>query len=456
MTPEEGIRRARALRTAWEENNRRVWRYEKYRTTRQKAPTPPDSASDDYKGLAERSPSPWADRIVTAVSDQLYVDGFFRGNSDEGDGLDGFAWDLWQANGLDATQTVVHDDALAFGKTYAAVLPGQDGEIVKPWGLRNTLAVYQKWSDEYPLVALHREVEYDDAGRELVAWTLLDDEAEYRFPATRGQWVWNEPKVVTHGAGRTPLVAFYNRRDAYGNFWGEIELVERVINRLDQDTFDRLVVQRLGSWKVRWATGMLDPENDDSLTEAEKAAAARFIQLLQVGDVLMSESPDTKFGTLDETPLDGFIAAFEQDVETLGALADIPPSYLLAKMVEMSAEALAASEAGLARKVMKRQATFGESWEQVMRLAAHIAGDDDRAADFNVQVKWRQLEPRFLAQAADGLGKMAQMLGVPVELLWERLPGWTQQDVERAKAVLGSRPDRLAEILQSIRPDEAA
>ena len=200
----------------------------------------------------------------------------------------------------------------------------------------------------------------------------------------------------------------------------------------------------------------LDPENDDSLTEAEKAAAARFIQLLQVGDVLMSESPDTKFGTLDETPLDGFIAAFEQDVETLGALADIPPSYLLAKMVEMSAEALAASEAGLARKVMKRQATFGESWEQVMRLAAHIAGDDDRAADFNVQVKWRQLEPRFLAQAADGLGKMAQMLGVPVELLWERLPGWTQQDVERAKAVLGSRPDRLAEILQSIRPDEAA
>ena len=104
---------------------------------------------------------------------------------------------------------------------------------------------------------------------------------------------------------------------------------------------------------------------------------------------------------------------------------------------------------------MKRQASFGESWEQVMRLAAHIAGEEERAADFNVQVKWRQLEPRFLAQAADGLGKMAQMLDIPVEVLWERLPGWTQQDVERTKAILASRPDRLAEILENIRGADA-
>lgn len=451
-SPEEAIHLARSMRTAWEQNHIRVWKYEKYRTTRQELPQS-SVGTEEFRGLQNRSPSPWADRIVTAVSDQLYVDGFFSGQNTD---PDEFAWDLWQANGLDALQTVVHDDALAFGKTYTAVLPGDDAQIIKPWGLRDTLAVYKKWSDEYPLIALHREVEYDETGRELIAWTLLDDTAEYRFPATKGQWVWNEPEIVEHGAGRTPVVAFYNRRDAYGNYWGEIEMVERVINRLDQDTFDRLVVQRFGAWKVRTATGMLDPENDDSLTEEEKASAAELQRLmLSIGDILTAESPDTEFGTLDETPLDGFLKAFEQDVETLGALADIPPSYLLAKMVEMSAEALAAAEAGLARKVMKRQASFGESWEQVMRLAAHIAGEEERAADFNVQVKWRQLEPRFLAQAADGLGKMAQMLDIPVEVLWERLPGWTQQDVERTKAILASRPDRLAEILENIRGADA-
>jgi hypothetical protein len=40
---------------------------------------------------------------------------------------------------------------------------------------------------------------------------------------------------------------------------------------------------------------------------------------------------------------------------------------------------------------------------------------------------------RSLAQAADALGKLAQMLGVPVEMLWEQIPGWTDQDVQRAK-----------------------
>ena len=41
-----------------------------------------------------------------------------------------------------------------------------------------------------------------------------------------------------------------------------------------------------------------------------------------------------------------------------------------------------------------------------------------------------------MAQAADALGKLAQMLGVPVELLWEKIPGFSEQDVDRAKAMV--------------------
>jgi hypothetical protein len=32
----------------------------------------------------------------------------------------------------------------------------------------------------------------------------------------------------------------------------------------------------------------------------------------------------------------------------------------------------------------------------------------------------------------DALGKMQQMLGIPAEMLWERIPGWTDQDQARA------------------------
>jgi len=56
---------------------------------------------------------------------------------------------------------------------------------------------------------------------------------------------------------------------------------------------------------------------------------------------------------------------------------------------------------------------------------------------------------RSLAQAADALGKMAQMLGVPVEMLWEQIPGWTEQDVERAKA-LAQQEGGMAALIQHL------
>ena len=42
------------------------------------------------------------------------------------------------------------------------------------------------------------------------------------------------------------------------------------------------------------------------------------------------------------------------------------------------------------------------------------------------------MESRSLAQTADALGKVAQMLEVPVEVLWDHLPFLTDQDRERA------------------------
>jgi hypothetical protein len=63
------------------------------------------------------------------------------------------------------------------------------------------------------------------------------------------------------------------------------------------------------------------------------------------------------------------------------------------------------------------------------------------------------MESRSLAQAADALGKLATMLNVPVELLWEKIPGFTQQDVEDAKALLeengGGVVAKLLEQLQA-------
>ena len=43
-----------------------------------------------------------------------------------------------------------------------------------------------------------------------------------------------------------------------------------------------------------------------------------------------------------------------------------------------------------------------------------------------------------MAQTVDALGKIAQMLQVPVEALWEKIPGVTDQDVTYWKSIKDS------------------
>jgi hypothetical protein len=57
--------------------------------------------------------------------------------------------------------------------------------------------------------------------------------------------------------------------------------------------------------------------------------------------------------------------------------------------------------------------------------------DEETWDDTSAQVVWRDTTPRSLAQVADALGKLAQLLDVPPRALWERIPGVTETDIKR-------------------------
>jgi len=186
-----------------------------------------------------------------------------------------------------------------------------------------------------------------------------------------------------------------------------------------------------------------------SQPDAEADAAAVRLRL-KVEDLLIAEDADTKFGSLPATPLDGFIKAAEADIHALAAVSQTPAHELIGSMANMSADALAAAEASLTRRITRLKHPFGESWEQTLRLAGRVMGDDKAARDFASQMHWADMESRSMAQAADALGKIATMLGVPVEALWERIPGVTQVDIENWRALVAAKDDpvnQLAEIL---------
>lgn len=401
-------------------------------------PSLPQHNVPEYGELRDASPTPWLDLPVTVLAQNLYIEGHYT--SGEDDREHSKVWkEVWQANKGDSLQIPVHRGALGHGVSYvvarwgSAPFTGKRKLSLRGASALSACAFWRQGDDsDFPEFYIESYLQPMSDNTSVWVVELVDEwgyhELRYTGPDQDGKaddWLYIEGKA--HGSKVCPVVAFENRTDLDGNIRGEVTPFIPLAKRIDQDTFDRLIVQRFGSWKIRTIAGMKSPDT--------KAGQEELARILRVNDLLISDSKDTKFDTLDATPLDGYIAARDADIRDLAAVTQTPPHNLLGLSPNVSAEGLVEAQASLMRKVQERQHSFGESWEMVMRLGAHMLNYDEIAEDFNAQVRWRDTEVRSLAQISDALGKLATMVEVPVEMLWRELPTWTQQDIERAKAL---------------------
>lgn len=397
---------------------------------------PSDRTSEEYRTLQDTSKTPWARLIVTEVAQSLFVDGYRHGSDTDNTQ----AWDrIWQPNSLDARQIAVHRGALNHGLAYTISLPGTgpDGNpcsVVRGVSAKKGIALFRDDpldpEDEWPIAFLHVD-QIRSPGRhgKIERIRVVDEEHIYTIdhdPEDTGSYRY--VSHTSHGTGVTPVSRFANMLDLDGESMGEIEPVLPLLRRIDQSAFDRLIVQRYQSWQVRTATGMKMPDSD----EAARIQAVR----MRVNDLLVAEDPQAKFGTLGATDLSGLTSARDSDIRDLAAVTQTPPHHLLGLSPNVSAEGLVEAQASLMRKIEERKESFGDSWERIIRIAAHQMGMTHEAEDFSAEVRWRDTESRSLNQVADALGKMAKLLGVPVQMLWERMPDWTDQDTERAMKLL--------------------
>ncbi|MBB1153512.1 phage portal protein [Amycolatopsis dendrobii] len=384
----------------------------------------PRRATPELRALAEMSKIPWLGLVVTSVSQCMYVDGYRSPlDASRPDGEVSPAWKTWHSNGFDQRQVAVHRAALAYGYSYVRVLPGEDHEgkrsVMRGVSPRKCYALYQDPADDdWPMYVI--QVAKADKGGYLIS---LFDEEDVHYVSmdsstSKPEWV----SAETHGAGVTPFVRYSNMLDLEGRSAGEVEPFIPAAARVNKTSFDRLVTQHFSSWKVRTVSGMAQPDT-------EEEANRKKLQLRQE-DLLVAEDPDTRFGTLDESPLTGFIDSWRSDVEALAAVTQTPTHTLTGQLVNLSAEALAAARAGLTQKVAERQKSFGRSHGQTLRLSALLEGHEDEAHDVLARVTWQDMEVRSIAQAVDAWGKAATMLQVPVQALWQRLPGVEKSDVD--------------------------
>jgi hypothetical protein len=434
----------------------RLRRIDDYLHGRQDDPYMPAMADDEYRLLATRCVSNWMPLLVSTPAQALYVDSFRRSTSVTGS-PDGPSpeWDHWQRSRLDARQAAVHRGALAFGHSFTVTERLVDGSVrTRGLSAMRTAALYEDpANDDTPYAAL--TVTRRARGEQLGRARMWDGSREYTvtFKSLGDAESVRVTAEARHGASECPVTRFAAAVDLEGRTLGVIEPMIALQNRINQTVFDLLVAQTYASFKVRTATGMAPPirrnaegepvldENGQPIPLPVNVNAKRF---------LFAEDPDVKFGSLAETPLGGFIDSIDMSIRHLSAISQTPPHHLLGQIANLSAEALLAAETALSRKVEEFRKSFGESWERVFRLAGELAGIASSAQDHAGEVLWRDMEMRSLSQSADGLGKLAEALGIPQRGLWSRVPGVTRQELDDWERIR-EEDDAELQLAQSIR-----
>lgn len=411
------------------------------------APEVPEGTGDEVKDLAKLSVKNILGMVRDSFAQNLSVIGYRNATAADNDP----AWAMWQRNRMDARQAEVYRPALTYGCAYVTVMPSDKGPVFRPRSPRQILAVYEDPQlDAWPQYALETWIDQKDAKLRRRG-LLLDD--EYAYPLDLGEIsslptdpARSTPITVTQyddpiphhatadGEKVCPVVRFVNDRDADDMIVGELApllLDQQAINSVN---FDRLIVSRFGAFPQKVISGWSGTPN-----EVLKASASR---------VWTFDDPEVKAQSFPPASIEGYNALLEEMMAAVAMKAGISPAQVVGKMINLSAEALAAAEANQQRKLAAKRESFGESWEQVLRLGAEMDGDTATAADSEAEVFWRDTEARSFGAVVDGVTKLAAQ-GVPIEQLLPLVPGVTQQqiraikDAMRTKAGVATVLDRL-------------
>lgn len=426
LSPNDAVEQAQDIYSRHKAERQQLDQVRRYWKGRQHLPAViPSNAPREVRVMAKIGRVNVCDIVINSLAQATFVDGFRASDSDD----DLEVWQAWQANKMDARQTGIHRAAFAYGTSYAVVLPGDPMPVIRGCSPRNLTAMYGDDPD-WPVVALER--------RPHGKWRLYDDEAVYllKNKDKMSDGVLELEDVSAHDLGVCPVVRYLDADDLDDEddvrlemnlIWeenvpsrGQIAPLMSLQDQIDITTFNLLTTQWYQSFKQLVILGWTPPDDKAALALGAHQA------------LTFEDDPDQiKVSQLEQADLSNIIASREASLRHAATLSQTPVHELTGQLANLAADSIRAAEAGRDLKVGERQTLIGESHEQMLWLCGEAMGvtvPDD------AQVVWRDTSIQTFAAMVDGLGKLTQMLGIPAEELWERVPGATQQDVERWKA----------------------
>jgi hypothetical protein len=448
----------------------RLRRISQYVRGRQDPPYVPRGVNAEYRWIAKKAKRNFLPLVISVVSENLHVDGYRPSGTTSNELASPQRpqpeWDAFRANRMVSRQHGVHRSVIQYGSAYTVVLPGrmasdeeqgQNVPVIRPVSPRRMTAFYaDEVDDEWPQFAVEVNLinmpqgaaklvvyVYDEVNRYILTGNAVADPTQAALHlADQDDILLNgQPVIASHGLGMCPVVRFLYETDLDGEVdcTGEIEPLMPIQDQINFDTFNLMISTQFAAFRQRWVTGM-------SPVDEEGHEAAPFRP--GVDRVWASDDATTKFGEFGETSLMPYSSVREDGIRHMSTISQVPPYHLLGQVANMSAEALAAARDGLDRKIEELQASMTDPWRNVFRLSSLAGGNKDGWSDLFGTIVWRDTSARAFGATIDGLGKIAQMLGVPAEELWARIPGATADDV--AAWQLAAQRQRAQQIVQQL------
>lgn len=393
--------------------------------------------------------------VINSLVESLYVDNLrvtideaAEGEPSTPEQVTAPIWETWQVNKLDRAQSGLYRAVFTYGYAYMVLTRGRPAPVARPMSPRIMTALYGDDPD-WPVLALERRKRPN-------TFRLYDETMVYELGYDPGKKRFALLAEGDHGSPYCPVVRYRDVEDLdlddepisqqvarFGSrgdnmtdmVAGQVAPLMTLQDQSDVTTFALKSAEWYSAFRQRWVIGWTPANAGDKV----KSAASQ----LWTFD---NEPEEVKLGEFSQTTLDGYLASRKDTARFAASLSQTPVHELIGDLVNLSAEALAAAEAGRDRKVDERKTGLGESHEQLATAMGVLQGVD---VPDDLEVVWRDTSARAFGAMVDGLGKLAAQLQIPAEALWERVPGATYQDVRRWKTMQaeGDSMDALTGLL---------
>lgn len=397
-----------------------------------------------FAKFLDESRANWCELIAGSVAERLTVTGLrFEGGGAED------AWAIWQASHMDADHKLAILDALVTGQSPILVQP----DDTNPTGVEITVespleacVLYEPGSRRRRAAGYKRFG--DLSGNRQTEVLILPDVIATWEPGARVD-------LAPNPAGEVTMCELRPQPRTFGPPRSELHSCIPIQDRINLTAFNRLVSTDLTAFQRIWGTGLKIPR--EVVRAEDGTESTRPVRPIDLGAnrLLVNENPDGRFGIFPEATLEGYLKSTDQDVNTLAAITKTP-SYYFHELVNLSADAITAADAGQVSKVKLRALYLGEDFEEVVRLSLRLA-DNPAGVDLGAEIIWADPEIRSIAQLVDALVKLGSPpLNIPRRVLWERY-GATLQEIERWETLAAAEAATGAAVAASAfgQPDRA-